>query len=220
MERTYSPCMQRGQSFFGVKTLSKTPFPQKSAKPQNVIKMCVTTEDSGKKLEKTTSARWLHKVPKASEVRCLKHICGFGITFPLCAFHFLLKIMPKSYLKQPFVVTWTSYTKCCTVPFAEKHIKYILTRFFSFLIKPRRTSEPFATFVWNLNCWRGIKISWNDLVKKSNASHNLKTAQTSYRLGDALLLSPSGWGMSTKWSDQEAKEPNPNRSLNDSKKIK
>lgn len=67
--------------------------------------MCVTTEDSGKKLEKTTSARWLHKVPKASEVRCLKHICGFGITFPPYAFHFLVKIMPKSYLKQPFVVT-------------------------------------------------------------------------------------------------------------------
>lgn len=86
--RHNSPCMQRGQSFFGVKTLSNTLFPQKSAKPQNVIKMCVTTEDSGKKLEKTISARWLHKVPKALEARCLKHICGFGFTFPRTHFIF------------------------------------------------------------------------------------------------------------------------------------
>lgn len=41
--------------------------------------------------------------------------------------------MPKSYLKQPFVVTWTSYTKCYTVPLAEKHIKYI---FFVFSLNP------------------------------------------------------------------------------------
>lgn len=77
-----SPCMQRGQSFFGVKTLSKTLFPQNSAKPQNVIKMCVTTQELDRKFEKTLYARWLHNVLKASEVRCLKHISGFGITFP------------------------------------------------------------------------------------------------------------------------------------------
>lgn len=66
-----SPCMQRGQSFLGVKYCSKdhTKFPKLSAEHQNLMMVHVTTEaDLGRKFEKAFSVGRLHKVPKVFEM--------------------------------------------------------------------------------------------------------------------------------------------------------